>query len=228
VLAMLVQDLTTFPEHRSGFFEMLKSTTLHCFEALLRLPLERFKIAIDTVLWASKHKTTGHSELGLVTLTQILENVQSVDSAGYFYQNFFMYVLTEVFAIVTDSSHLSNFKHLTNILRHLFGLIESERIALPLVDGIKSSQENKEFVIRQMTGVLCSNFTNMNSVQIETFILGMFNRCHDHHAFKIVLRDFLVTSKEIAVDDAAFYVDEHEKEMDEARKKKSQVPGLLR
>lgn len=228
VLAMLVQDLTTFPEHRSAFFEMLKSATLHCFEALLRLPLERFKIAIDTVLWASKHKTTGHSELGLVTLTQILENVQSVDSAGYFYQNFFMYVITEVFAIVTDSSHLSNFKHLTNILRHLFALVESERIALPLVDGIKSAQENKEFVIRQMTEVLCKNFVNMNIVQIETFILGMFNRCHEHQAFKIVLRDFLVTSKEIAVDDAAFYVDEREKELEEARNKKSQVPGLLR
>ena len=68
----------------------------------------------------------------------------------------------------------------------------------------------------------------MNSVQIETFILGMFNRCHEHHAFKIVLRDFLVTSREIAVDDAAFYVDEHEKELEEARNKKSQVPGLLR
>jgi exportin-1 len=228
VLAMLVQDLTTYPEHRSSFFEMMKSATAHCFEALLRLPLERFKIAIDTVLWASKHKTTGHSELGLITLTQILENVQSVENAGYFYQNFFMYVLSEVFAIVTDSSHLSNFKHLTNILRHLFSLIETERIAIPLAEGIKNAQENKEFVVRQLTSILTSNFTNMNNVQIETFVLGMFNRCHEHHAFKIVLRDFLVTSKEIAVDDAAFYVDEREKELEEARNKKSSVPGLLR
>ena len=228
VLGMLVQDLTTFPEHRSAFFEMLKSATAHCFEALLRLPLERFKIAIDTVLWASKHKTTGNSELGLLTLTQILDSVQSVDTAGYFYQNFFMYILAEIFAIVTDSSHLSNFKHLTNILRHLFTLVESGKLAVPLADGIGSPLENKEFVIKQITGVLNTNFVNMKSMQIETFVIGMFNRCHDHGAFKLILRDFLVTSKEIAVDNEAFYVDEREKELEEARKRKSLVPGLVR
>lgn len=228
VLSMLVQDLTTFPEHRSAFFEMLKSATAHCFEALLRLPLERFKIAIDTVLWASKHKTTGNAELGLLTLIQILESVQSVDSAGYFYQNFFMYILSEVFAIVTDSSHLSNFKHLNNILRHLFTLIEGGKLAVPLADGINSPLENKEFVIKQITGILNNNFGNMKSVQIETFVLGMFNRCFDHGAFKLMLRDFLVTSKEIAVDNEAFYVDEREKELEEARKRKSLVPGLVR
>ena len=64
VLTMLVQDFTTFPEHRSSFFELLKAVTAHCFEALLQLPLQRLKIAIDTVLWASKHHTTSHTELG--------------------------------------------------------------------------------------------------------------------------------------------------------------------
>jgi exportin-1 len=227
VLTMLVQDFTTFPEHRSSFFEFLKAVTAHCFEALLQLPLERFKIAIDTVLWASKHQSTSHAELGLITLIQLLENVQAADTAGYFYQNFYIYILTEILAIATDSSHLSNFKHHIIILRHLFLIIESSTVSVPLADGISSPQENKNYVMNQLTQILVSNFTNMNRVQIETFIIGMFNRCSNQQEFKITFRDFLVTSKEIAVDNVAFYAEEREKEIQEARNKKAMVPGLL-
>ena len=227
VLNMLVQDFTTFPEHRSSFFELLKAVTAHCFQALLQLPLQRFKLAIDTVLWASKHNSTANAELGLLTLLQILNSVGCADSAGYFYQNFYMYLLTEVLAITTDSAHLPNFKHHTNILRHLILLVEVGSLAVPLAEGITSPAENKAFVVAQLTQVLSSNFTNMNKVQIEAFILGMFNRSNDHAEFKISLRDFLVTSKEIAVDNFAFYADERDKELQEAQNKKAMVPGLI-
>ena len=227
VLTMLVTDFTTFPEHRSSFFELLKAVTAHCFQALLQLPLERFKIAIDTVLWASKHHSTSHAELGLITLLQILNSVQSADTAGYFYQNFYMYILTEILAIATDSSHLPNFKHHTKILQHLFLLVESSFLAAPLAEGITNPQENKVFVIDRLTQILVTNFTNMNRVQIEAFVLSMFNRCSNHSEFKICFRDFLVTSKEIAADNSAFYADEKEKELQEARNKKAMVPGLI-
>ena len=138
-----------------------------------------------------------------------------------------MYLLTEVLAITTDSAHLPNFKHHTNILRHLILLVEVGSLAVPLAEGITSPAENKAFVVAQLTQVLSSNFTNMNKVQIEAFILGMFNRSNDHAEFKISLRDFLVTSKEIAVDNFAFYADERDKELQEAQNKKAMVPGLI-
>ena len=109
----------------------------------------------------------------------------------------------------------------------MFLLVESGSLAVPLAEGINSPVENKNYVISQLGQVLASNFTNMNKVQIEAFILGMFNRCADHAGFKVSLRDFLVTSKEIAVDNYAFYEDEREKEMQEARNKKAMVPGLI-
>lgn len=227
VLNMLVQDFTTFPEHRHSFFEMLKAVTAHCFQALLQMPLERFKIAIDTVLWASKHNSTSHAELGLLTLKQILDNLLAVETAGYFYQHFYMYILTEILAISTDSSHLPNFKHHTFILGHLFCLVETGLIQVPLADGISNPEGNKAFVIGQLTGILTTNFTNMNAVQIEAFVLALFNRCQDHVEFKSTLRDFLVTSKEIAMDNPAFYADDRDKELAEATRKKSLVPGLL-
>mmetsp|Transcript_16544 Transcript_16544/g.16480 ORF Transcript_16544/g.16480 Transcript_16544/m.16480 type:complete len:894 (-) Transcript_16544:18-2699(-) len=231
VLNMLVSDYTNYPEQRSSFFELLKAVASQCFESLLQLPIERFKVAIDTILWASKHQSTQHAELGLITLKQILQSLESSGVvANYFYQHFYVYVLTEIFAIMTDGLHIANFKHHSQILRYLFYIVDSGLITAPLTEGI-AADANKAFVISHLTQILATNFTNMNRVQIETLILSMFNRCNDQVSFKNVLRDFLVTTKEIAVDNESFYAEEREKEIEEARRliqeKKALVPGLL-
>lgn len=231
VLNMLVQDYTTYPEQRSSFFELLKAVTSQCFESLLQLPIERFKVAIDTILWASKHQSTQHAESGLATLKQILLSLESSGMVlNYFYQHFYVYILTEIFAIMTDGLHLANFKHHSQILRYLFYIVDSGIITAQLTSEIPADS-NKAYVISHLTQILATNFTNMNRVQIETLILSMFNRCNDPVSFKNVLRDFLVTTKEIAADNESFYGEEREKEIEEARRiihdKKVLVPGLI-
>jgi len=232
VLNMLVQDFHSYPEHRSAFFELIKAVTEHCFDALLQLPIERFKVAVDAVIWASKHHSMPHAEAGLLTLKAILFNLEnSGQVANYFYQHFYMYILTEVLAIMTDSAQLPNFKHHAHILRYLFFLVESGAISVPIAEQAQTPENNKNYIVSHLTSLLAQTFTNMNSVQIEALVLSMFNKCNEISGFKTALRDFLVNTKQIANDNEAFYAEEKEKEIEEAKRReqerKSQVPGLV-
>lgn len=102
-LEMLNKDLEEFPEHRLHFFRMLQSFTQHCFPgefsrggynilslfslylALLQIPAERFKLYIDSVIWAFKHTMRNVAEIGQyfdhypmhnITLTLYIYNLQ--------------------------------------------------------------------------------------------------------------------------------------------------------
>ena len=228
ILSMIARDFHTYPEHRANFFAYVKALSLHCFQALLQLPVERFKIMIDSILWAARHHHPGMAEVGLTTMTSLLENLHRTGSlAGSFYQHFYTYILSEVFAMMTDGVHLANFKHHCHILRHLFLLVETGVLPGVLQEGTG----NKDFVLGHLAQLFSVNFTNMNRVQVEGILIGMFNKCQDKEAFKQVMRDFLISTKEVANDNEALYAEERQSEIDEARERerqrRMQVPGLM-
>lgn len=227
ILSMIARDFHTYPEHRSNFFDYVKALSLHCFQALLQLPVERFKIMLDSILWAARHHHPGMAETGLVTMTSLLENLQKTGMAGTFYQHFYLYILAEVFAMMTDGVHLANFKHHCHILRHLFQLVEENAITVALQEG----SNNKDFVLGHLAQLFSVNFTNMNRVQVEGILLGMFNKSRDKEMFKQVMRDFLISCKEVANDNEALYAEERQSELEQARElerqRRLQVPGLM-
>lgn len=51
-------------------------------------------------------------------------------------------------------------------------------------------------------------FSNLNKVQVEAFVINLFNNCHDWKLFKELLRDLLVSMKSISCSDDAFYQEE--------------------
>jgi exportin-1 len=227
ILEMIVKDFHTFPEHRTQFFEFLKAVTAHSFEALLQLPQERLKIALDSVLWAAKHHHSAHAEAGLETLLQMITNVeQSGWMLARFYEQFYTYILTEVLVIMTDGAHLANFKHQSIIVQHLFMAVETG-----LFGGGENPAAYKGQLIGHLTQLLSQSFTNMKSIQIEGLLIAMFNNCTDKDAFKTVVRDFLVNTKEIAADNEALYAEERQRELEIAKAKaeemRKQVPGLV-
>ena len=65
---------------------------------------------------------------------------------------------------------------------------------------------------------------------MEAFVLALFNKCSDKTGFKTVLMDFIVNIKEISADDPAFYAEERDREIEEARRRENDrlmsVPGL--
>jgi exportin-1 len=84
-LDMINKDFAEYPEHRGGFFRMLRAIDISCFPgtyrdgllscpklidktlsvALLELPPPQFKLVIDSVIWAIKHTMRDIAEIGL-------------------------------------------------------------------------------------------------------------------------------------------------------------------
>lgn len=64
-LNMINQDFAEFPEHRYGFFRLLRSINLNCFPALLTIPPQQFKLFMDSIIWAIKHTMRDIAETGL-------------------------------------------------------------------------------------------------------------------------------------------------------------------
>jgi exportin-1 len=91
---MINQDFSEFPEHRVGFFKLLRAINASCFtgqlfyvrpspiqrssstylintrtqfttSALLALEPNRFKLMMDSVIWAIKHITRDIADTGL-------------------------------------------------------------------------------------------------------------------------------------------------------------------
>ena len=82
-LEMINQDFAEYPEHRVGFFKLLRAINLTCFpceccpsisleelahhsfSALLELPPPKFKLVMDSVVWAFKHTMRDIADTGL-------------------------------------------------------------------------------------------------------------------------------------------------------------------
>lgn len=64
-LDMINKDFAEFPEHRVGFFKLLRAINLTCFPALLELPPQQFKLIMDSVVWAFKHTMRDIADTGL-------------------------------------------------------------------------------------------------------------------------------------------------------------------
>jgi exportin-1 len=64
-LNMINQDFAEYPEHRVGFFKMMRAIDASCFAALLELPPPQFKLFMDSIIWAIKHTMRDIAEIGL-------------------------------------------------------------------------------------------------------------------------------------------------------------------
>ena len=66
---------------------------------------------------------------------------------------------------------------------------------------------NKDYVCEYLSSTLLANFPNMSRVQIEGFVIKLFNSLHDWKTFKDTLRDLLISMKAQAKTDE-FYEEE--------------------
>jgi exportin-1 len=81
---MINQDFAEYPEHRVGFFKLLRAINIHCFPgmppfcdsdmhvndanfclALLSIPPQQFKLFMDSIIWAIKHTMRDIADTGL-------------------------------------------------------------------------------------------------------------------------------------------------------------------
>ena len=56
-------------------------------------------------------------------------------------------------------------------------------------------ESNKHYVQQMLTSSLVEMFPNLNHVQVESFVLKMFNSVYEWASFKSTLRDLLISMK---------------------------------
>lgn len=108
-LDMINKDFAEFPEHRVGFFKLLRAINLTCFPALLELPPDQFKLVMDSVVWAFKHTMRDIADTGLNIAFEIVNNFASStpEISNQFYQAYLLSLLGDVFYVLTDTDHKS-------------------------------------------------------------------------------------------------------------------------
>nr|VZI31082.1 unnamed protein product [Spirometra erinaceieuropaei] len=236
-LEMINKDLEEFPEHRTNFFTLLQAVNAHCFSALLSLSTDKFKLILDSVIWAIKHTMRQVSETGLNILHTMLSNMANTSSLEQqmFFKNFYMDIMQHMFAVVTDRSQTGNLTLQSSLLAYMFKIVENGVITIPLGDSPAAAvppETNVQFVHDRLLELLRLAFPHLQEAQIVLFIKGLFSFDQDVAAFREHLRDFLVQIREISGEDLAdLYLEEREAEIAKAQqeklKRQAVVPGLL-
>ncbi|KAI3627765.1 CRM1 [Malassezia furfur] len=238
-LNMINQDFAEYPEHRVGFFKLLRAINLHCFSALLDLPPAKFKLTIDSIIWAIKHTMRDIADTGLNICVELINNIANTDPSisSAFFQQYLLNMLQDIFYVLTDADHKSGFKTQCLLLARIFELIETERITAPLWDPsqVTDPNMNNRLFIRQYTAnLLRSAFPHVQPQYIDQFVSGLCEHASDLTQYKVHLRDFLITSREVAggSDNSDLFLEDKEVEQmrkaAQEREMAAKVPGMLK
>ncbi|RVX76150.1 Exportin-1 [Exophiala mesophila] len=235
-LEMINKDFHEYPEFRVEFFKLLQAINLFCFPALLKLDGRQFKFVIDSCMWASKHDNREVENTGLSMCLELINNMAETEpqTAGIFFQQFYISILQDVFFVLTDSDHKAGFKSQCMLLARMFQLVEQNKISQPLYqpDQAAPGTSNKQYVSDFTARLLQNAFSNLKEVQIQHFVNGLFALNEDATKFKTHLRDFLISLKEFADDNAELYAEEREQEKknmaDAERERAMKVGGLIK
>jgi len=235
-LEMINKDFHEYPEFRVEFFKLLQAINLFCFPALLKLDGRQFKFVIDSCMWASKHDNREVENTGLAMCLELVNNMSDADpqTSAIFFQQFYIPILQDVLFVLTDSDHKAGFKSQGMLLSRLFQLVGSGKIASPVYqpDQAAPGTPNRVFVQQYTANLLQHAFANLKEIQIQHFVNGLFALNEDSTKFKTHLRDFLISLKEFADDNAELFAEEREQEKkdlaDAERERNMKVGGLIK
>ena len=227
-LPMITKNFEDFPEHRILFFKLLQSINLYSFSSFFAIQEQGFKLVMNSILWAVKHTERNISETGLNMLKDFMTNIETTTSnesfINAFYQNWFSQILTDVFYVLTDQFHLSEFQVQSKILFHMFQIIS--KISVPIYDLKKYSniKTNLSYVQQYTLDLISNSFKNLNQNMIQNFIMSLMN--DNFEQFQNSLKDFLVEMKVFSPQD----LNEEEKQQQLQKQLQMQklVPGLIK
>ena len=207
---MIKEDFTNYMDFRKGFFTLIKNIVFFATEGLFSSEGDHMKTFINSVIWAFKHDQPELAEIGLLTMSELISKVSfNTEICNSFMKVFYMMVLQDIFYVLTDGLHKGGFIHQAEVIMKLFSIVENNVVTEPFEEN-ESGGSNKEYIQNYLTNALVQLFTNMNQVQIETYVINMFNRCNERENFMTTLRDLLVSLKEFAEDQDQLYQGEKE------------------
>ncbi|KAF9584656.1 Karyopherin transporter, partial [Lunasporangiospora selenospora] len=239
-LSMINKDFAEYPDHRVGFFKLVRSISQYCFPALLKLPPAQLRLVMDSVVWAFKHTMRDIADMGLSICLDIINNFAASDSvtANIFYQAYFLNLLNDVFFVLTDNNHKSGFKLQSQLLARMFFLVETGAVQAPLFSAQQvqdPDMTNVKFLREYMINLLQNAFPHLQPTQVRTFTLALFETNRDPNKFKLHLRDFLIQLTEFGSTETEqndLFLDEREAELEAKRKQEREaalrIPGLVK
>ncbi|KAI0035982.1 putative CRM1-nuclear export factor, exportin [Vararia minispora EC-137] len=236
-LNMINQDFSEYPEHRVGFFKLLRAINLNCFPALLSLPPPQFKLFMDSIVWAIKHTMRDIAETGLNLSLEVVNNFANADQgiSNSFFQQYYLSILQDTFYVLTDADHKSGFKLQALLLARLVQLVAMDVVKAPLFDPAVVTDPNitnAKFVRDYTASLLKSAFPHASNTNILLFVMNMFETHSDANRFKGSLRDFLIQLKEFSDDNSELFRDEKEAEAllkaQQEREQAMRIPGMLK
>ncbi|CAH7689997.1 CRM1 C terminal-domain-containing protein [Phakopsora pachyrhizi] len=236
-LTMINQDFSEFPEHRVGFFKLLRGINAGCFTALLALEPARFKLMMDSVIWAIKHITRDIADVGLAILLELFSNISAhtdPPTAAAFFQQYYLGILQDIFFVLTDADHKSGFKGQSQVLSRMWGLVETGSIAGPLFNPAEheAGMDNARFLKEYTLNLLSSAFPHVQPMIIQQFITGCSETYPDATRFKGNLRDFLIQLREYSGTSDGNNQDLFQEDKEALAEAKAQeqaaVPGMIK
>ncbi|KAJ3269891.1 Karyopherin transporter [Terramyces sp. JEL0728] len=236
-LNMINKNFEEYPEHRIGFFKLLQSINVSCFDALLTLGKPQFRMLMDSIVWSFKHTMRDIGEVGLCICVDLIANFQKCDRnlSNQFFQDYYISLLQDIFFVLTSTSHKAGFKLQGLILMTMFQIVESNQITVPLYDPsvVPPNTTNSEYISKFVSEMLLSAFPHLQAIQVQQFTIGLFKFANDPNTFKGHLRDFLVTLKEFSgSDNAELYLEEREQALADKQKADYEaalkIPGMLK
>ena len=236
-LNMINKDFEEFPEHRVGFFNLIRSIVQHCFAALLQVPSSQFKLMIDSIVWGFKHTMRDIGDAALSICFDLLTNISHSELAirNSFYQSYFLPLLQDILYVLTDADHKSGFKMQGMILAHMLATIHDGLVTAPLFDPAQfpGLTDNASFLKEYITNLLQTAFPHLQRSTVQHFVYGFFELNKDHVLFKSHLRDFLISLKEFSTEDNAdLYREERETELELKKRQQYEaamkIPGMLK
>lgn len=229
-LEMINKDFEEFPEHRLHLYLLLQAMVTHTFPALLELSSDKFKLVLDSIVWAFKHTMRNVADIGLEILLVLLKNIACEEAAAQqFYQSFLTDILQHLLSVVTDTSHSAGLAQQAALLAYLFSLVDSGKVQAPLAPGVT---DNTIYVQQFVANLLKTAFPHLTDNQVKITVQGFINLDQNVVQFKEHLRDFLVQIREFTgEDDSDLYLEEREASLrvaeQEKRKVQMSVPGIL-
>ncbi|KAG0377330.1 MAG: CRM1 C terminal-domain-containing protein [Linnemannia gamsii] len=242
-LNMINKDFSEYPDHRVGFFKLVRAISQSCFPALMKLPPAQLKLIMDSVVWAFKHTMRDIADTGLTICLDMINNFTASDPAiaQMFYQSYFLNLLNDVFYVLTDNNHKSGFKLQSQVLARMFFLVETGAVQAPLFTPAQAQEmndpnlNNASFLRNYMVNLLQNAFPHVQPAQVRSFTLALFETNRDANKFKLHLRDFLIQLTEFGATETEqneLYLDEREAEVEAKRKSEREaalrIPGLVK
>jgi len=235
-LGMITQDFAEYPEHRVGFYKLLRAINLNCFPALLNIPPNQFKLFMDSINWAIKHTMRDITDVGLNMCLDVVNNFAAASEPNVthmFFAQYYTSIISDTFFVLTDADHKAGFKLQSMLLARMFQLVQTGVLQQPLFDPASvsdPSMTNVRYLHDYTTNLLASAFTHVSPQRVDAFVTALQENPNDVNRFRATLRDFLIQLKEFSSGEE-IYSEDKEEELQRkaaAERERAMIPGMLK